>query len=105
MIFEYDAKCSTNGKNWYSNIVNICKATNMAAELENHEVIHLEKAKTELLRMYEVVWRKEVDKKPKLQLYKHLKTDLKTANYLKCNLRKDSRAILCRMCLGALQLD
>ena len=57
------------------------------------------------MNWYKIAWNKKLSEKPKLELYSKIKDDYKCEKYLKLNMTKHKRSLLCNLRLGTLGLE
>ena len=101
-VFEYD--CSCNGE-WSSNVRHLLTSLGKAHCWDHRNPISVKEAQTSLCKMYEEVWCMEVEEKPKLRTYKHIKQSIRVEPHLKVNMCKWKRALISRIRCGVLMLE
>ena len=103
-IFAWDKELDApNG--WSNNVKNILNSIDMSSQWENSEVVNLPLAKKRLMEWYVGAWKEEKSKRSKLELYDQLKPEYGTEFYLKSNLNKYNRSLLCQLRCGVLNLE
>ena len=101
-IYEYDRE--NNPGVWYTNVGAICRSIGETANWLDNKPVSITSAKAKLLLMYEKAWKEEMEKSPKLYLYKEVKGDLGVAPHLKVNLSKKRRSLISQLRLGCLPI-
>ena len=103
-VFQLDRTCNLENS-WYRNVENICKCAGFGDDLQTCNVINLDRAKTNLLHIYKREWHDEMETKNKLAIYRQLKTNPGTENYLNANLSRQGRHLISMIRLGVLLLE
>ena len=70
----------------------------------NKITVDLEECQTKLMSNFEVYWKKQLIRKPKLRLYKLWKQDQKIPYYLKLHLSRQQRSFLAQLRSGSLPI-
>ena len=71
---------------------------------ESKSVINLSKVDEHLNVFYARKWQEDVHHVPKLRTYRVFKTEFKTEEYVKLNMYKNERSIMCQFRSGVLPL-
>ena len=100
-VYIYEKACDGI---WYQNLHNICDSIGCSELLVNNNVISIEFARNQLLKLYESEWRKGLDEGVKLQNYAKIKTEMDTEPFVKCNLTKEKRSLIAQLRSGVLAL-
>ena len=90
---------------WSTNIRNICYAVGKLDSWEKNEAVNVKYVQQSLLTQYESAWRIEMLNKSKLSNYVQIKQSIKTSPYVKINLDKGKRSLMCQLMSGILPLQ
>ncbi|WAR27263.1 hypothetical protein MAR_012967, partial [Mya arenaria] len=83
---------------------NLCSIIKTDDQLESKSVINLSKVDEHLNVFYARKWQEDVQHVPKLRTYRVFKTEFKTEEYVKLNMYKNERSIMCQFRSGVLPL-
>ena len=97
-IFLWDYEQTQSS--WCQNVKEIFSKLNFDNEYILKQVVDIEKAKTNLFKLAEHEWKRDVESKPKLRLYKTLKPNLKPANHLQSYMPRYKRSLLSQFRTG-----
>ena len=90
---------------WSQNIRAICKVLGKVDCWENDKIIDMKFAKLKLLENYEGSWHLSMLTKPKLTNYSFIKSKIEVSSYVKCNVEKSKRSLICQLLCGNLPLQ
>ena len=76
----------------------------LSDQFESKSVINLSKVDEHLNVFYARKWQEDVHHVPKLRTYRVFKTEFKTEEYVKLNMYKNERSIMCQFRSGVLPL-
>ena len=102
-VFVYEHELCLDGS-WSANIKSLCASMEMLDNWKNLRPVPLKIVQEKLNNMYESELLSAIGGKPKLQTYKHLKDNIGVENYLKANVAKHKRSLICQLRLGILPL-
>ena len=91
-MMEYDAQYG--GGKWTSNVKNILTSIGKGESWNNRTSVNIANAQTELLKMYEEMWKDQIAQKPKLRTYNLVKHKYQAELYLKANLPKWRKSLI-----------
>ena len=101
-VFNMDyQKCANN---WSTEIKTILSYIGCSDHFNNRSVISLTDSSSRIRNYYNSVWTIDVQQVSKLRTYRVLKTEFKCEDYVKLNLKKCERSVLCQFRTGILPL-
>ena len=95
----------TNPTSWSANVKSICSSIGCLENWESLMPVNIWHATSKLMQWYNRAWESELDSKPKLCLYKEIKTEFKVEGYVKMNLSKVHQSLICKLWGGVLDLE
>ena len=93
-----------SSKNWSFEIKQVMNNICLSDQFESKSVINLSKVDEHLNVYYARKWQEDVQHVPKLRTYRVFKTEFKTEEYVKLNMYKNERSIMCQFRSGVLPL-
>ena len=102
LFMDERERCPKNS--WSTNVRNLCYATGYMEEWDNLRTIPEKELKNKLSSMYNEVLVKMLQQKPKLRTYVQIKKDVEAESYLKVNMNKNSRSLICQLRTGCLPI-
>ena len=103
-VFENDYRSVNHTKNWCYFLYKLMSDNGLEDVFLRKECCDLELCQARLVQKYETEWKTELRRKPKLRLYRNLKSSLGVEKYLQLNLPSNQRSILAQLRLGILPL-
>ena len=104
VIFDLQYTKANVQKNWCYYVQEIFKDIGLGHTFQNREICDLKQCQQELTLIYEREWQTLVDKKPKLRLYRELKTVPGPERYVQLNIPSQQRSLLAQLRFGILPL-
>lgn len=101
-VFNYDYNICIN--NWSNDVKQILVKLGISDHFESKTVMNLSQAKTLINDNYSIKWSQNMLNMPKLRTYRIFKTDFKCEDYVRLNLTKYERSLLCQFRCGILPL-
>ena len=101
-ILKWELNIGVN--NWVKDIESILSSVSLFPQLENMEAIDISVIKSRLMAAEENAWTNAVCNKPKLRIYKLIKSNICTENYILCN-NKKLRSIVAQFRCGTLPIE
>ena len=102
-IYENE-KLLMNPNSWCANVKAILMSVNMIDKWTSNLPVNLKVAKTLLMELYVEAWKAEIEMKSKLEIYGKIKKQWRVENYVKLNLDKMKRSLICQIRNGILPL-
>ena len=103
-IFEYDRSHFGEGE-WSRNARSLCASIGKLDSWLETRVVNITDVKKKLLTMYEHVWKDQILRKSKLDLYCMVKNGYECAPHLKANIPKHARSLISQLRMGTLGLQ
>lgn len=101
-VFNMDYRKCTH--NWSWEVRTIMNNIGYSDQFRNRSVISLTETSNMIREFYSGVWKNDVQHVPKLRTYRVVKKEHKCEDYVKLNLKKCERSVLCQFRTGILPL-
>ena len=104
VIFNHVYHKDNRSKNWCFHVYNIFKEIGQEDLFTNKEPCDINTAKEQLFADFENTWKRNMNFKPKLRLYREIKQHLVAEKYVKLNLNFNQRTLLAQLRMGILPI-
>jgi hypothetical protein len=96
----------SNGReNWCSELLEMFKDLNIEFLYENFMPCNIKLATNQFIHLENIEWKKAIVDKPKLRLYRMLKSDKGTEKFVKINMTRHERSQLAQLHFGILSIE
>lgn len=94
----------SNKNSWAQETLKILQKYNLAHYWDLNSAVPTELMELNIKETYKADWYAELDEKPKLRLYRHIKTSTTASRYVKAGVPKHTRSLISQLLCGSLRL-
>ena len=102
-MYEFDKEHGGQGA-WTRNVKSICASIGKLDNWCKNRCVNIKNAREKLMEAYIAVWKTEITCRPKLELYRSIKHEYSTANFVTANISKLEKSLIAQILNGSLPI-